>query len=123
MKKKHKNIDVAGSISSFVCALHCMAFPVLLSFGVIGSNVLWIHDSVEILVLFLSVGLAILSIRSALRQSAEWYVHAIMITGVIFLFVGFFFMKDLNHTIMAVGGFSIAIGHLLNLRNFRLQTH
>lgn len=121
MKRRKNTVDIAGSISSFLCALHCMAFPLLLSFGVIGSSELGMHDSIETFVLLASTLFAILSIRSTLRHSDRWYLQLFMIMGVVLLFFGFFLMSSFNHAIMAMGGLLLATGHLLNLRLLRLQ--
>ena len=32
------NADFAGSLAAMICAVHCMAFPLLLSFGLVSST-------------------------------------------------------------------------------------
>lgn len=112
MIKLKRNIDLFGLISSSLCAVHCMAFPVLISLGVLGTiGNSTLHFLTEILVILASVILVALSIYKGLKthESATpyWFFAFGLVSICVGLFCGY-------HLAMAAGGLSLAVGHLLN---------
>ncbi len=114
MAKKNQ-IDIYGGISSFLCAIHCMAFPVLISFGLISGAVLEAHDIVEGIVLAITLFLASWSIYRAHKNGQSQPVLIIMVAGLIILSISF--ITHGSHIWMAIGGLMVATGHILNFKS------
>jgi hypothetical protein len=112
MLKLKKHIDLFGLISSGLCAVHCLALPVLISLGFLGTiGSSMSHLISEVLVVVASTILVALSIYKGLKahESATpyWFFAFGLVTIIVGLFYGY-------HLLMAAGGISLAVGHLLN---------
>ncbi len=112
MTRIKKNIDLFGLVSSSLCAVHCMAFPMLISLGVIGSiGASSSHFITEIIVIVGSVILVAFSIYKGLKSHESAVPYWFFGFGLVAIMVGLCFAY---HILMAAGGIALAIGHLLN---------
>ena len=112
MTRIKRNIDLFGLVSSSLCAVHCMAFPLLISLGLIGSiGASTSHFITEVIVVLGSVILVAFSIYKGLKSHESAIPYWFFGFGLVAILVGLCFTF---HILMAAGGISLAIGHLLN---------
>ena len=65
---KNPNLDLAGLFTSTLCALHCTAVPVLLSFGFIESSH-WLHNElIEMVVIGSGLVIAFFSLFKEFKK-------------------------------------------------------
>lgn len=112
--------DRVGAVASFLCAVHCASWPLLLAIlPAIGASVLaseWIERS---FVVFATV-LALASLLSAFRHHRRLDALALLAPGLGLIWFGSFgpWHHDLipHAVLMTLGGLFIAFAHLRNLR-------
>ncbi len=116
---KKLQIDLVGFWVSTLCAIHCIAVPVLLAFSAFGSLHFLANHAIEGVVIFFSVCIAFSSLVPSYRNK-----HS-KIQPILFMSVGFFAIAlgRLFHDFEAIeiggtvlGGFLVAYAHLLNWR-------
>ena len=115
MERFKKHIDIAGLFTSGLCAIHCLALPLLFSLGFFTSLThSAVHHSLELIV----YGITLISASPAVING--WRKHAnaqpLILFGLGFSLVSYGLLIDSNigHMIMATGGMFIAVGHFLN---------
>ena len=106
-------LDILGFTGSFLCALHCLALPLLISLGVIGH----IHPSFAwdwILFGFL-LSIACISLVSSYRQMHR-DVRPLILAGlsICLIAVGELNHHTFGHLLAGIGGIGLAASHLLN---------
>jgi len=111
---KRHNIDRLGIISSGLCAVHCAALPLLISFGLMGTLNTDMHHFLEWTVIFCSLTLGIWSIYNALTSHGRLWPQLLIAIGA-FMIIGGFLIAS-NHAIMAIGGIMLLSGHWSNWR-------
>ncbi len=116
MSQFKSNIDIAGLITSSLCAVHCMAIPVFLSFGMMEGFVGAHHHIIDITVFFISFVLAGSSILNGVRTHANWWPSFGFILGFGLLAVG---LTQHAHVMMAIGGALVASTHFFNYKLMR----
>lgn len=114
-------IDRIGATGSFLCAIHCLAAPLVLALIPTLGAATWFGDRVEIgFVLFVSV-MGLLSTVSSWRRHRRHHVPATMVLGVAVLWAGIL-VPRLHHQLtwhvlaMGTGGLLVASAHIANLR-------
>lgn len=121
MNKSNRHIiDRLGIITSGLCAIHCAAIPVLLSFGLIGGISGTMHHNVELLVITASAFLGIMSIYNGLNGHGRILPQVLISIGAFCIIMGFL-VSMLGHLVMAIGGISLLYGHWLNWRQLSIQ--
>lgn len=117
-------IDRIGATGSFLCAIHCLAAPLVLALIPTLGAAAWFGDRVEIgFVLFVSV-VGLLSTVSAWRRHRQHHIPATMALGIAVLWAGIL-VPRLHHQLtwhvlaMGTGGLLVASAHLANLRASR----
>lgn len=110
------HIDFIGFSASFACAVHCMAWPVLLSLGFLGGAEWLENEMFEMLLIISSIIIASYSIgKSYLREHRNIYPVLWLLAGIGFLLSSLFLEHGTFHYILtALGGFSIAFAHFVN---------
>ncbi len=116
------NLDFLGFSASFLCAIHCLAIPVLLSLGLLGGAG-WLETPL------LEWGLVITAIIiGSWAIGKGFFKDHRRLSPVIWALVGFsilaisrFLEHDLEHFATAVGGFSIAFAHYENWKFSRCK--
>ena len=108
-----QNIDLAGFIVSFLCAIHCAAMPILISWGLLSSTALESHAIFEWVIIGLSIIIASWSLfRSYIRDHRNLIPILIVTFGFALILI-----DHLSHAhgwMLVVGGLSIASAHLVN---------
>ena len=111
---KRQNVDRLGILSSGLCALHCAALPVLISFGLVGTLTPDTHLFIEAGVILSSLFLGVWSIYNALTSHGRIWPQILIAVGAFVIISGFLFSS--SHIFMAVGGFMLVSGHWFNWR-------
>jgi len=117
IKSPHSSLglDAWGMLASGLCAVHCLAIPVLLALGA-SAGVAWLETPwLESLLLITAIGLAAQSLVGSYRREhgrplALWVAGA----GFAVLVASRLAPEDLEHYLTAVGGFAIATAHWIN---------
>ena len=109
------NIDFFGFLNSFLCAIHCAAFPILISFGLLES-LFWIeHFWLEMTFLGLSILLASLSLIKSYKSHRRSEPLFMILLGLICLLLGLNIHHGIFQTsLMVMGGLIIASAHVVN---------
>ncbi|MBS0225064.1 MAG: MerC domain-containing protein [Proteobacteria bacterium] len=117
-------IDRIGATGSFLCAIHCLAAPLVLALIPTLGAAAWFGDRIEIgFVLFVSV-VGLLSTLSSWRRHRRHHIPATMVLGIAVLWTGIL-VPRIHHQLtwhvlaMGTGGLLVASAHLANLRASR----
>jgi len=118
--------DRIGFSVSFVCAIHCLAMPILLPLVPILAGTFWVSESTEAYVMVATILIAAPALFRGYLLHRKFRVPAIFILGLLFPLIRpeahthehiHLHGDDILHfTLAALGGFSLAMGHWLNLR-------
>jgi hypothetical protein len=119
--------DQVGSAASFVCAVHCASFPVLLALlPASGVSVLASELLERSFVLFATV-LALSSLIAGYRRHGSLKALQVLVPGLALIWFGSF--GPLHHeliphaVLMTLGGLLVAFAHLRNQRLSRHHVH
>lgn len=110
-------LDTIGAVASVACALHCLALPVLFLFAPALAERLHSHafdlGFVSLALLFGGVVLTRGWLRHRSLGPLRWYAAAAVL-----LIAGISVLHDMaGHTVvLGLGGFALAIAHLVNRR-------
>lgn len=109
------HIDFFGFLNSFLCAIHCAIFPLLISVGLLES-LFWIeHFWLEMTFLFLSIFFASLSLIKSFKVHKRTEALLMVLLGLVCLFIGLNLEHSIVQTIMmTLGGIIIATAHIVN---------
>ena len=120
----HSLVDNVGACLSFACALHCMATPLLIiALPIIGLGFL-LGESVELVMIFAAVGLAVGSLTWGYQHHRKWQLFLILGGAFICIFIARFRVPEQYESIFtACGGILLMAGHLLNRRLCRACQH
>lgn len=120
MEKIKNNIDIAGFFTSGICALHCMALPILISFGLFEGLMADVaHNMIEWIVYAVALIFASTAVFSGWRQHSSILPFLFFLSGFLIISSGLILHTGSGHVIMAGGGVCIAIGHFMNFRLLR----
>ncbi|MCB0638962.1 MAG: MerC domain-containing protein [Lewinella sp.] len=111
------NLDALGFSASFLCAIHCLALPLLLSLGALGG-LSWLHDPLlEWGMITLAVIVAGWSLIGSYRQRGSGAGPLLLaFLGMIALAAGRLAPGEAEHYLTALGGVLIAGAHYRNWR-------
>lgn len=110
-----RNMDVWGSTTSILCAIHCALLPLLLSSGFIGAHTLMSHPAVEFCIMGLTSVFVYYSIvRPYFQNKLNSIPFTLATTGLVFVLIHHF-IPHYSTFIVVIGGLLIAAGHLVNL--------
>lgn len=116
MSRTNQNkIDQLGIITSGICAVHCAALPLLISFGLMGSMHNSAHGIAEILIIGISSFLGLWSIYNGLKGHGKMIPQLMIGFGALFIIVGLL-VSMFGHPLMALGGCMLLSGHWFNWR-------
>ncbi len=109
------HLDFLGFSASFLCAIHCLAMPFVLTIGMF-SGLTWLEAPLfEWSMLIVSITLAIWSLLpSYLRKHGNTKPLQILGVGIVFLVASRFPEGELEHWLTAAGGFLLAFAHWHN---------
>ena len=119
ISSKKVQIDLVGFWVSTLCALHCIAVPLLLTFSALGSLHFLANPTIELVALSFSVVVAFSSLLpSYLNKHRSKKPIVFMLAGLILIFSGRVFhdieLAEVGFTVM--GAFLVAGAHLINWR-------
>ena len=111
------NPDSAGFFTSFLCAIHCSAVPVMISFGMVGTGS-WLHNHLFDWVI-IAIGIVIASyslIGDYLKAHRNILPLLMAIAGFLCLLTGMVEHHGVMLVFSIVGGLTVASAHILNRR-------
>lgn len=107
-------LDVFGFSASFLCAVHCMLMPLILSFGLV-SGLEWLESPmVEWSFIISTLVLASWSLFGSLPRHEDKRPLLIAGLGFVILLGVHLLEHHIGHYVAAVGGALIAYAHYLN---------
>jgi hypothetical protein len=121
-------VDSLGSVGAMLCAVHCALLPVALALlPVLGLGFL-ASQGFEIGFVLFATALASASLWHGYLRHRAYHAFAILVPGLIALWVGVFVPllheSLLGHAIsMSIGGTLVAVAHLVNLRLSQGHVH
>lgn len=114
------NLDFLGFSASFICAIHCLALPFVLSLGLVGGSSWLLDETMEFFFILASVLIASYAIgKGYVKEHRQITPGLWMLTGFLFLLIGRFLESPAEHYLTALGGISIAYAHFLNWKLLR----
>ncbi len=120
MDRIGRHIDIFGLLTSGLCAIHCLALPFLLSFGIAeGMALESSHDLFEISVLSITFFLAIIAVISGIRKHSNLLPLILFLAGIMIICFGLTVDGLKGHILMALGGLIVACAHLTNHKMLR----
>ncbi len=109
------SLDVLGFAGSFICAIHCLAIPLMVSLGLLGH--MHMHETFAwewILFVFL-LAIALLSLISSFRSGHRDSRPLLLgILGLAMIAIGESFPHSTGHFLSGIGGLALAAAHFLN---------
>ncbi len=111
----HSKLDRVGALTSFACAIHCMALPLVITLLPL-LGLAWLADErIEICFLSISALLGISSICYGVRKHGRKHCLAIVGVGISLMVIGHMAEDSPLGVIAAVcGGLGIATAHVVN---------
>jgi hypothetical protein len=111
------NLDFLGFSASFLCAVHCMAIPVIITSAAF-SGFYWLSDPViEITVILSSLIFATVSFtKGVVKQHGLFLPAGIAILGFVLLLAGHIWQPFYEAIFTGMAGITIAGAHLVNYR-------
>ncbi len=120
------NFDRVGFSLSFICAIHCLAIPIFLPLVPVLADSYVASENLELLIICFTLLIATPTLLRGYLRHRKLLIPACFFLGLVFLLLrpsafehshDHVHSEDAFHFILAaLGGFSLAIGHLLNLR-------
>jgi hypothetical protein len=115
MERLKEHIDIAGLFTSGLCAIHCLALPLLFSLGFFTSLTHSVaHHSIELIVYGITLIFASTAVINGWRKHANAQPLILFGLGFSLVTCGLLMDSNIGHVIMATGGLFIAFGHFLN---------
>ncbi len=115
LKSSKFNIDALGMGVSFLCALHCISIPILLTFSTIGGLV-WLESHfVEWIFIAASLVIAGWSLLHSYRNEHRNPLPLIIvITGFVLIAIAQQLPSNSEHFLTGIGGLIVASAHYIN---------
>jgi energy-converting hydrogenase Eha subunit A len=109
------NLDFAGLAASMVCAIHCIAMPVLLSLGLMNGSQFMGNHYFDTFIIALGILIASLSLLGDYKIHRSKLPLGLIVLGFTVLIIGLKLGHDLPHVLMSVIGSSfVASAHFIN---------
>ena len=116
------NADLAGFLTSLLCAIHCSAVPVLISLGVLSSST-WLHNhAIDWVVIGTGVFIAFYSLLGDFFKRHRNVTPLLLAgAGFTFLILGMIEHHGWMLLLSVSGGLLVASAHLVNHRMARVS--
>lgn len=114
---KAGRLDLVGSIISFACAVHCLAFPILISTGSLMILTDFNHELSEIMIIIPSVLLCSWSVSTSYKVHKKFL--PLMLLGLSLIALSFgrlMHVENLEVVFSTTGAILLASAHLTNRR-------
>ena len=121
MARTHNFLDVLAVVISAICAVHCLALPVVIvAFPLLAGSVLT-DDAFHRIIIWLIVPTSVIAVLAARRSHPDKRVLLLVGAGLALLLLAAFWAHDYaprwtDTTLSVVGGLVLALGHWRNLR-------
>ncbi|WP_188459881.1 MerC family mercury resistance protein [Marivirga lumbricoides] len=110
-------LDIFGILASLLCAIHCLALPILLSISSLAFLDFLANPWIEYSVIIISILIAFYSLLPAYKQHRKITPLIIVLTGFLLIAIGqseFFIVPEFTFT--SGGAICIALAHSINWR-------
>ena len=125
-----KSFDRIGMTLSMACAIHCLAMPLLLPLIPLLAGSFWVGETTELVIVIITLLIAVPTLLRGYLKHRKLTVPAMLALGLLLLALrpGAFHyghahghwhghQEELLHFVFAaLAGFSLAIGHWVNLK-------
>jgi hypothetical protein len=108
------HIDLLGFITSFICALHCIAVPLIFSLGLMGTSGLGHNHLFDALIVGVGLFIAGYSIVKDFKKYGNLMPFSVGVTGILLLLLGLNGHEAIHITCSILGGLMLASAHYLN---------
>ena len=110
-------LDTVGSIISFSCAVHCLAFPILISTGSLMMISSADYELTENFIIIPSILIAVWSVSKSFKIHKKPLPLALLVLSLIlFGFGKFMHLENLEVAFCSTGAMLLAAAHLTNRR-------
>ena len=117
MKKTGHKLDLLGTSTSLLCAVHCAVLPLFLSSGLIGSHSILAHPLFEAMVIVATLCFVYYSIwRPYMRDANNLLPVILSVIGFILVLAHHTF-STYGTFIVVCGSILIATAHIYNLKS------
>jgi hypothetical protein len=114
-------LDKVGMWTSAICVIHCVVFPVLVTFSVFSGLAFANSHAVEYSIFSVSVLLGVISLcPSYFRHHRSIYPGLILLSGFLLIGLSRILANEGEHFLTASGATLIASAHYLNYRLCRI---
>lgn len=120
---KSAKLDKLGMTASIACAIHCAALPFFISTLPLWGLGFLAHSWTEIAMICLSLIIGIWSLSTAYPKHRKIMPVITLIIGFSLIATGHYWVEDFESILIPLGGFTIAIAHLINWRYSRTCNH
>lgn len=114
---RSRKLDTLGSIISFSCAIHCLAFPILISTGSLMMISSADYELTETFIIIPSILIACWSVSRSFKIHKKCLPLAFLVVSLIlFSFGKFMHLENLEVVFSSTGAILLASAHLTNRR-------
>lgn len=126
MRPLHSFLDTVAVLISGLCALHCLALPVLLVVFPLLVGSVFADEHFHELLLWIIVPTSVIAVAAARYRHPDTQVLIWVGSGMVLLLIAAFWAHDhaphwVDITLNTLGGVVLAVGHIRNLRLSRHQ--
>lgn len=116
------NADLAGFLTSLLCAIHCSAVPVMISLGVLSSST-WLHNhAIDWVVIVTGIFIASYSLLGDFFRIHRNATPLLLAgAGFLFLTLGMIEHHGWMLVLSVMGGLLVASAHLVNHKMSRVS--
>ena len=115
-------LDLLGSIVSLACAIHCFAFPLLISWGSFITLSTYEHDVIEPLLLSVGLLLCIWSVSFSYRTHKKISPFILFAMGLVIIGFGRLPINELYEVIInTLGALFLTAAHIQNRKLLKLS--
>ena len=118
-KRRAFNWDKFGIGATVLCAIHCLALPLILPFLAAMKLGFVSTPAFEGIMVILAISIGLYSVGSGyLKSHRQWYPLLILGLGILILLASNAtgLDHDIEHIMIAIGSLGIVVAHLLNWR-------
>lgn len=119
-------LDKLGMTLSFLCAVHCLVMPILLPFIPLLAGSFLSCESLDSAMMYITLLIAAPTLFRGYLKHRKFRVPAVFLLSLLFFALrpetclhfhdGFHLHDALHFVFAALAGFSLAVGHWLNLK-------
>ncbi len=116
------HLDLLGFITSFICAIHCMAVPLIFSFGLMGAGGFSHNHAFDFILIGLGIVIAGYTIFKDYKKYKNVLPFMVGIIGITFLLIGLNGHNLMFSVSSVLGGCMLATAHYLNWKKNHSKT-